>query len=109
MSSSRGRASAVRTAAGVTSRKATRWTGFSPIASRSASQVSTCQAIASPSRSGSVASTRVSAPASARATAPSVRAAPRPVSVTIAKPSSGFTEPGFAARSQTCPRVAIAR
>ena len=101
MSISRGRASAVRTAAGVTSWNATRCTGTSPTASRSVSQLRTCQAIASPSRSGSVASTRVSAFASAFATAASVRAARLPVSVTMEKPSSGFTEPALAGRSRT--------
>ena len=39
----------------------------------------------------------------------SVRAARLPVSVTIAKPSSGFTEPALAGRSRTWPRVAITR
>ena len=77
---SRGCASAVRTACRVTSWKATRCTGFSPSASRSRSQLTTCQGIASPSRSGSVASTRVSARRSAFAIAPSVRAARLPVS-----------------------------
>ena len=34
---------------------------------------------------------------------------PRPVSATMAKPSSGFTEPAFTGRSETWPRVAITR
>ena len=76
----RGRISARRTAVGVTSWNTTRSTGRSPTAFRSASQLNTCQAIASPSRSGSVASTRISARASAFAMAPSVRAAALPVS-----------------------------
>ena len=109
MSRFRGRDKAVRTAVGVTSWKATRWTGTSPMASRSVSHSSTCQAIASPSRSGSVASTRLSAFASAFATAASVRAARLPLSVTMEKPSSGLTEPAFAGRSRTWPRVAITR
>ena len=75
-----GRASAVRTPAGVTSWKATRCTARSPTASCSRSQLSTFQAIALPSRSGSVASTRASARLSAFAIAPGVRAAPLPVS-----------------------------
>ena len=109
MSTPRGLSSAARTASSVTSWKVARSTLLSPIASRSVSQSSTCQAIASPSRSGSVARTSPSAPASARAIAPSVRAAPRPVSVTMAKPSSGFTDPAFEGRSETWPRVAKTR
>ena len=58
MSMPRGRAIASRTASRVISWNATRRTGRSPSASRSRSQRSTCHAIASPSRSGSVARTR---------------------------------------------------
>ena len=54
MSSARGHAIASRSASGVISWKRTRSTGFSAIASLSPSQVSTCHAITSPSRSGSV-------------------------------------------------------
>ena len=69
MSISRGLAIAARTASAVTSWNTTRRTGLSPKAPRSRSQASTCQAMASPSRSGSVASTRLSASRSAAATA----------------------------------------
>ena len=104
----RGRISASRTAARVTSWNAARRTGRPPIASRASSQSSTCQAMASPSRSGSVASTSSSALPSARAIAPSVLCAPLPASKAIAKPSPGSTEPAFAGRSRRWPRVAIA-
>ena len=72
----RGRISASRTAARVTWWNTARSTGRPPIASRASSHSSTCQAIASPSRSGSVASTSASALPSARAIAPSFLSAP---------------------------------
>ena len=110
MSRPRGRAIAARTPSAVISRKTTRSTGLSPSASFSRSQVSTCQAIASPSRSGSVARISPSESPSAARIAPSARAARRPaVSYTIAKPSSGVTEPAFAGRSRTWPWQASTR
>ena len=106
MSIPRGRSIAARTASFVTSWNATRRTGLPWSASFSCSQLSTCQAIASPSRSGSVASTSPSASASAAAILPMVCAALRPVRYTIAKSRAGSTEPSFAGRSLTWPRVA---
>ena len=76
----RGRASASRTAPGVTSWKTARRTGFWPTAPLSLSQPSTCQAIASPSRSGSVARISPSPASSARAIALSARNARLPIS-----------------------------
>ena len=107
MSRSRGRAITSRTASGVTSWKTTRRTALPSSAPRSRSQTSTCQAIASPSRSGSVASTSTSASSSAAAILPSARVALRFVAYTMAKSRAGSTEPSFAARSRTWPRVAM--
>ena len=69
MSIPRGRVIAFRTASCVTSWKTILCTGLSPMASRARSQVRICQAIASPSRSGSVAKIRLSAFSSATAIA----------------------------------------
>ena len=74
----RGWAIARRTAAGVTSWNATRSTVWSTSAPRASSHPSTCHAMASPSRSGSVASTRAPAPARLARMRPSARAARRP-------------------------------
>ena len=76
----RGRVIASRTASCVISWKTTLCTGLSPIASRACSQVRTSQAIASPSRSGSVARIRLSAFSSAAAIACSARTARLPAS-----------------------------
>ena len=76
----RGRVIASRTASAVISWKTTRCTGLSPMAPRTRSQVRTSQAIASPSRSGSVARIRLSAVSSAAAIARSARTARLPAS-----------------------------
>ena len=69
--------------------------------SRSASQ--TCQLMASPSRSGSVARYNASAPRTARAMASMWRLLRSISWYFMAKPASGSTAPSFATRSRTWP------
>ena len=64
---------------------------------------STCQLIASPSRSGSVARIRLSAPFRASAMSFSRLLALTSTSHSISKSASGFTEPSFEGRSRTWP------
>ena len=81
----------------------TRWTVASFSARFFCSTSSTCQEMASPSRSGSVARMILLAPLAASAMAASCLA-PRPsTSQDMAKSSSGRTEPSLAGRSRTCP------
>ena len=81
----------------------TRWmvAPFSAFLRFSAS--STCQLIASPSRSGSVARIRVSAPFIAAAMSLSRLAALGSTSQVMAKSLSGSTEPSLEGRSRTWP------
>ena len=84
--------------------KVTRCTCASlPIAFFFRSTSSTCQLMASPSRSGSVARITVSAPLAAWAMAFRRGAALPSTSQSMAKSSSGRTLPSLAGKSRTCP------
>jgi hypothetical protein len=63
----------------------------------------TCQAMASPSRSGSVARMRCLAELTASSSCCSRGLTASRTSQTISKSASGFTEPLFTAKSRTCP------
>ena len=65
-----------------------------------------CQLMASPSRSGSVASTTSDARVAAAAMAATAALARGADSQAIAKPASGETDPALAGRSRTWPYVA---
>src|SRR5258706_412846 len=96
MSMSRGLAIASRTAVRVMALKVTRWT-FTPASAFFFFSTSrTCQEIASPSRSGSVARISVSAPLAAAAMSLSRLADLASTSQLMSKSSSGRTEPSLA-------------
>ena len=103
MSMSRGCFIASVTADLVMALNTTRCTTASLTTLRLFKTCSTCQLIASPSRSGSVARISLSAPFMAAAMSESRFAALGSTSQIISKSSSGFTEPSFDGRSRTCP------
>jgi hypothetical protein len=97
---------AASTEALVIALKVTRSTGMPLSALRAESASMTCQEIASPSRSGSVARMSFSAPFTARAIS-ETRLEPRSSnSQTMAKSASGSTEPSLAGRSRIWPKEA---
>ena len=97
---------AARTALRVISLKVMRRTLMPFSAFFSASIALTCQEIASPSRSGSVARYSVLAPFSALAMAPTCFSPRSSDCQSMAKSCSGRTEPSFGGRSRTWPRLA---
>ncbi len=102
MSMSRGWRIASVTADLVMALNTTRWMVVSFFSARRLfSASSTCQLIASPSRSGSVARIRVSAPFMAWAMSDRRLAALGSTSQVMAKSLSGSTEPSFDGRSRT--------
>ncbi len=103
MSMSRGCFIASVTAALVMALKVTRWTVIPASAFLRFRTSSTCQEIASPSRSGSVARIRVSAPLAAVAISLRRLADLASTSQLMSKSSSGRTEPSLAGRSRTWP------
>src|SRR5262245_32935749 len=97
------------TASLVTALKTTRSTGTPAKAFLRSSTCSTCQEIASPSRSGSVARISFLAPFTALAISSSRLAALGSTSQCISKSLSGRTEPFFDGRSRTWPYEASTR